>query len=286
MNRRLLAIHAHPDDESSKGAGTVRHYADLGVRCVLVVATGGEEGDILNPAMDRPDVAANLAAVRDNELEKAAAILGFETIHRLGYRDSGMPGTEANRNPAAFTNADEEEALGALVEVIRTERPHVVLGYDDHEYYPHPDHLRVHELARKAFDAAAADDRFPDAGPAWAPDRLYAPVFARARLEALHEAMIARDLESPLGRWLERIPQDDDTRVDVRVPIASTLGRARDALRAHATQVDPDGFWFQIPESVVVNAYPWEDFHLLASRHPATAVSDAHDLFAGLPSRP
>ena len=280
MDYRLLAIHAHPDDESSKGAGTVIHYSDLGVRCTLMVATGGEEGDILNPAMVRPEVAANLPAIRDEELEAAAAILGFKHIYRLGYRDSGMPDSDANERLDAFTNADEESALSAMVSIIRTERPQVILGYDDHEYYPHPDHLRVHDLSLQAFWAAADQERFPDAGPAWAPARLYAPVFGRFRLEKLHEAMVAAGLESPLGRWLERIPEGEDSHVHVRVPIASTLSRARDALRSHATQVDPDGFWFQIPEEVVVDVYPWEDFTLLASRdgggeHP-------HDLFGGL----
>ena len=279
MDRRLLAIHAHPDDESSKGAGTVVHYSDLGVRCTLMVATGGEEGDILNPAMDRPEVAENIAAIREEELETAASILGYTRIYRLGYRDSGMPDSDANRHPDAFTNAAETPALEAMVQIIRSERPQVILGYDDHEYYPHPDHLRVHELAIKAFHAAGDQAQFPDAGPAWSPSRLFAPVFARHRLEVLHEAMLARRLESPLGRWLDRIPPDDDTRVDVRVPVGSTLGRARDALLAHATQVDPDGFWFQIPEAVVVDAYPWEDFHLLARQ--ADGPIDPHDLFGG-----
>lgn len=280
MDRRLLAIHAHPDDESSKGAGTVIHYSDLGVRCTLMVATGGEEGDILNPAMDRPEVAENLAAIRDEELETAAAILGFRHIYRLGYRDSGMPDSDANQRLDAFANADEESALAQMVAVIRRERPEVVLGYDDHEYYPHPDHLRVHDLVLQAFWAASDQALYPDTGPAWGPARLFAPVFSRRRLQTLHEAMLARQLESPLGRWLERIPEGEDSHVDVRVPIASTLGRAREALRAHATQVDPDGFWFQIPEEVVIDVYPWEDFTLLASRdgggeHP-------HDLFGGL----
>ncbi|NNF10738.1 MAG: mycothiol conjugate amidase Mca [Acidimicrobiia bacterium] len=285
MDRRLLAIHAHPDDESSKGAGTVIHYSDLGVRCTLVVATGGEEGDILNPAMDRPEVAANLRAIRMEELDKAAAILGYTEIYRLGYRDSGMPDSEANHRPDAFTNIEEEVALAAMVSVIRTVRPQVILGYDDHEYYPHPDHLRVHDLALKALHAAADPDRYPAAGPPWRVDRLFAPVFSRDRLVKLHEAMVARDLESPLGRWLERIPEDaDDSHVDVRVPIASTLSRARDALRAHATQVDPDGFWFQIPEDVVIEVYPWEDFTLLERTDglEGTDGLDPHDLFGGL----
>ncbi len=280
MNRRLLAIHAHPDDESSKGAGAVAFYADNEVHCALVVATGGEEGDILNPAMDRPEIVENLPAVRDAELEKAAGILGFGTIYRLGYRDSGMPDSAANQRPDAFTNAPEDEALAAIVRIIRSERPQVILGYDNQKNYPHPDHLRVHELGLKAFHAAGDDRQFPEAGPAWEPARLFAPVFSRDRIVRLHAAMLARGLESPLSRRLERIADGEDPRVDVQVPIDSTLTRARDALRSHATQVDPNGFWFQIPEEVVLDNYPWEDFTLLAAS--GSSNTDPHDLFGGL----
>ncbi len=278
MGKTLVAIHAHPDDESSKGAGTVARYADLGVRCVLVVATGGEAGDILNPAMDRPEIAANLPAVRRSEVEKAAALLGFAEIVHLGFRDSGMPDTEPNHHPDAFINTDDDVALGAIVTVIRREQPQVILGYDSHEYYPHPDHLRVHELATKAFAAAADAALFPDAGPPWQADRLYAPVFSRQRLVALDQAMKQSGVESPLGRWLKHFPEEAETPIDARIDISKTLTRSRDALRAHATQVDPDGFWFQIPEEVVIEAYPYEDFVLLGG----TPAAVDGDLFAGL----
>ncbi len=279
MRQTLVAIHAHPDDESSKGAGTVARYADQGVRCVLVVATGGEAGDILNAAMDRPEVVENLSAIRREEVEAAAAILGFADIVHLGFRDSGMPDSEPNHHPDAFVNADEDVALESIVTVIRREQPQVILGYDAHEYYPHPDHLRVHDLATKAFAAAADANSFPHTGPPWQADRLYAPIFTRQRLVALDEAMKERGLESPLGRWLRRFPEEIDTHLDARIDIRSTLTRSRDALRAHATQVAPDGFWFQIPEEVVIAAYPYEDFALLAGTNaPGADV----DLFAGL----
>ena len=281
MKQTLVAIHAHPDDESSKGAGTVAHYAGLGVRCVLVVATGGEAGDILNPAMDRPEVLENLTAIRREEVETAAAILGFADIVHLGFRDSGMPDSEPNHHPDAFVNVDEDVALESIVTVIRREQPQVILGYDSHEHYPHPDHLRVHELATKAFAAAADTSSFLDAGPPWQADRLYAPILTRQRLVALDEAMKERGLESPLERWLDRFPAEADTPIDARIDISSTLTQSRDALRAHATQVDPDGFWFQIPEEVVIEAYPYEDFALLAGAN--TAGSD-EDLFTGLSS--
>ncbi len=151
----LLAIHAHPDDESSKGAATVARYSAAGYRCVLVTATGGEAGDILNPALDRPDVKERLFELRREELYEAAEIIGYDHVIELGYRDSGMPDTEANHHPEALANADFDEVLGRIVEIVRREQPSIILGYDDHERYPHPDHLVVHDLSCAVFDAAA-----------------------------------------------------------------------------------------------------------------------------------
>jgi mycothiol S-conjugate amidase len=278
---RILALHAHPDDESSKGAGTVARYAADGARAVLVTATGGEAGDILNPAMDRPEVAARLAEIRAEELETAAAILGYAEIVMLGYRDSGMPETDDNGHPDAFVNADPEEALGALVAIARSERPEVVLGYDDHERYPHPDHLRVHDLSLELFDAAADGDRFPDAGPPWEIAKLYAPVFTARRILSLHRAMEERGLESPFTRWVGVIDEtrEDDRRL-TRIDVGEYVETARDALRAHRTQVDPEGFWFQVPTEVVRTVYPYEDFELLRSR--VGWQEGEEDLFAGI----
>ncbi|MBT8201396.1 MAG: PIG-L family deacetylase, partial [Acidimicrobiia bacterium] len=145
--RRLLVVHAHPDDEASKTAGTVATYADQGVRCVLITATGGEEGEVLNPVLDQPETQARLAEIRREELDASVRILGYTGLVLLGYRDSGMPDSEANARPDAFINIDEDEVVGRLVEIIRTEKPQVILGYDDHRHYQHPDHLRVHVTA-------------------------------------------------------------------------------------------------------------------------------------------
>ena len=120
-----MTIHAHPDDESSKGAGSVALYSDAGVTATLVCCTGGEEGDILNAAMDRPEIKENLAKVRQEELAEAANIIGYERVHYLGYRDSGMPDTEANANPDCFANAPLDEAVGRLFKIMREEKPHV-----------------------------------------------------------------------------------------------------------------------------------------------------------------
>src|SRR5699024_6207310 len=140
---RLLSVRAHPDDEASKGAATIARYASEGVRSTLVCCTGGEAGEILTPSMDRPEVNDNLADVRLDELRRSVQIIGFSKLEMLGYRDSGMPDSEANRDQRCFARAPLEEAVERLVRIIRRERPHVILTYgDDQQGYPHPDHLR------------------------------------------------------------------------------------------------------------------------------------------------
>jgi mycothiol S-conjugate amidase len=269
MSRTIVALHAHPDDESSKGAGTIARYSDMGIRCVLVTATGGEAGDILNAAADTPEVRSDLAAVRRAELRAAAAIIGYDDVIMLGYRDSGMPGTEENSHADAFVNASFDEILGRLVAIVRSERPEVIIGYDDHEWYPHPDHLRIHDLSEAVFVAAADPARFPDAGEPWAAQRLYAPSFSLRRIRTLGREMADRGLESPFDRWLAGVAPDAVDPPLTHVDISAHLERARSALRAHHTQIDPDGPWFQIPSDVIISVYPYEDFELMASRDGA-----------------
>ncbi|MFI5054746.1 MAG: PIG-L family deacetylase, partial [Acidimicrobiia bacterium] len=142
----VLSVHAHPDDEASKGAATMARYGADGIRTVLVTCTGGEEGDILNPEADSEEARSDLAAVRRRELDESVRIIGYDALHLLGYRDSGMDGTESNAHPESFANADLDEAVGRLVGIVRTERPQVIVGYARDRVYIHPDHLRVHEI--------------------------------------------------------------------------------------------------------------------------------------------
>src|SRR5947209_683128 len=170
----LLTVHAHPDDEASKGAATVARYHDEGVRTVLVCCAGGEAGEIRNPAMDRPEIVERLSDVRREELAQSVAIIGYDEVVLLGYRDSGMPGTPFNEDPQCFACADFEEAIGRLVAVIRREKPQVIITYPDEQAgYPHPDHLRVHDITLPAFDAAGDPDAYPEAGDPWQPLKLY-----------------------------------------------------------------------------------------------------------------
>jgi mycothiol S-conjugate amidase len=281
MSRTILSLHAHPDDESSKGAATVAKLVDQGVRAVLVTATGGEAGEVLNPAMDRPDVVSRLAQVRADELRLAADIIGYDEVEMLGYRDSGMPDSPDNARPEAFRNQDIERVLERVVGIVRRERPSVVLGYDAHDFYPHPDHLRIHDLTVQIAAAAADERRFPQAGEPFQISKVYAPIFTSARIRALHEAMLERTGESPFAGWLDRLDSySDPERRTTRVDVTGYIDRGRAALRAHKTQVDPDGFWFKVPTDVVEAVYPWEDFELMHTE----LLSDAEesDLFDGV----
>ncbi|MFN2608534.1 MAG: mycothiol conjugate amidase Mca [Acidimicrobiales bacterium] len=278
----LLTVHAHPDDESSKGAATVAHYRAEGAHTVLVCCTGGEEGDILNPAMDRPEVRERLHEVRMEELARATEAIGYEEVVPLGYRDSGMPGTPANEDPRCFARAPLDEAVGRLVAVIRRERPQVIVTYaDDQEGYPHPDHLRVHEITLPAFDAAGDPDAFPEAGPPWQPLKLYYVAWSRARIVALHEKFLELGLTSPFDeKWFERPDQDD--RITTRLDVSEHDGVRQAALVAHATQIDPESpFWFGLPPGTV--AYGYDDYILARSLVDTTTPED--DLFAGVRER-
>jgi mycothiol S-conjugate amidase len=277
----LLTVHAHPDDESSKGAGTVARYHAEGVRTVLVCCTGGEAGDILNPAMDTDEVKARLPEVRREELDRAAAIIGYDEVVLLGYRDSGMPESEANAHPDAFANADLDEAIGRLVAVLRRERPQVIVTYaDDQQGYPHPDHLRVHDITHPAVERAADPAWYPEAGEPWQVAKVYYSIWSKRRVEQTHEKFLELGLESPFNaEWLDRPWQDH--RITTSVDIAG-YGHVRlDALLAHATQIDPNSpFWFGLPRDVSESIHPYDDYILAESALEVATPED--DLFAGL----
>ena len=284
---RLLTVHAHPDDESSKGASTVALYAAEGIPATLVCCTGGEAGDILNPAMDRREVHERLAEVRMEELAEAAKIIGYETVDLLGYHDSGMPDSDDNARPDNFWNADLDEAIGRLVAIIRRDRPQVIVTYgDDQKHYAHPDHLRVHDISLPAFDRAGDPDWYPEAGASWQPLKLYYTVWSRQRMIAVHEKFIELGLDSPFGDdWQERFKDDSgDGRITTQVPIGGYYDVRERALLAHATQIDPTSpFWFGLPSEVASEVHPWDDYEL--ARSLVDSASPENDLFAGVPGR-
>jgi len=277
----LLTVHAHPDDEASKGAPTVARYHDEGVRTVLVTCTGGEAGDILNPAMDRPEVRERIDEVRREELARAAEIIGYDEVVLMGYRDSGMPDSEHNAHPENFANAPLHEAVEKLVEVIRRERPQVIITYgDDQRGYPHPDHLRVHDISLPAFEAAGDPTAYPDAGDPFAPQKLYYVVWSRARIQATHDKFVELGIESPFGEdWFKRPSQDDQ--ITTSIDIANWYDVRLDSLLAHATQVDPTSpFWFGLPRDISRTVHPFDEYVLARSRVDSELPES--DLFAGL----
>jgi mycothiol S-conjugate amidase len=284
---RLMCVHAHPDDESSKGAATMARYASEGVDVLVVTLTDGSRGSILNPAMDRPEILADITAVRAREMERAREILGVRQVF-LGFVDSGLP--EGNPLPplpeGCFGLCALEEATRALVEVVRRERPHVMTTYDENGGYPHPDHIRCHQVSIAAFEAAGDPDRFPDAGEPWQPLKLYYNLtFHKRRLLALHEAMLERGIDSPYAEWLDKWvdnPQDD-ARLTTSIPCAEWFATRDAALLAHATQVDPNGRWFACPIDVQKTSWPTEDFQLARSLVDSSLPED--DLFAGIRER-
>ena len=293
----LLTIHAHPDDESSKGAGTVARYRDEGIRTVLVCCTGGELGDIANPAMDQPGVKENLAEVRREELAEATKIIGFDEVIMLGFRDSGMAGSLGNGDLRSFHQAPLDECVGRLVAIIRRVRPQVIVTYGDNQQgYPHPDHLKVHDISIPAFERAGDPSWYPWAGPPFQPSKLYYSTWARARTVGMHEAYVNLGIESPYDeKWLERPWQDH--RISSRVDVSDYYEVRTSALIAHATQIDPTSkWWFGLPHDVLKTVHPFDDYILARSileSHPAEdseeppthdepTILREDDLFSGL----
>jgi mycothiol S-conjugate amidase len=285
---RLMAVHAHPDDESSKGAATTAKYVAEGVDVLVVTCTGGERGSVLNPKMDRPEVWADIAEIRRAEMDAARAILGVEQAW-LGFVDSGLP--EGDPLPplpeGCFALQDVDAAAGPLVRLIRQFRPHVITTYDEEGGYPHPDHIMTHKVTVAAFDAAGDPGRHPDLGEPWQPLKLYYDVaFSRSKVLALHGALLDAGLESPYGEWMQRWADRPDKShlITTRVECAEYFPVRDDALRAHATQVDPDGFWFRVPMEIQRRAWPTEDFHL--ARSVVDSPTPESDLFAGVRGTP
>ncbi|WP_210728070.1 mycothiol conjugate amidase Mca [Cellulomonas septica] len=280
-----MAVHAHPDDESSKGAATTAMYAAHGVDVLVVTCTGGERGDVLNPSYGEVEGGIEgMRAVRTAEMAAAAQALGVRQ-HWLGFVDSGLP--EGDPLPplpeGCFALQPLEVASAPLVELVREFRPHVVTTYDPSGGYPHPDHIMCHRVAYEAYHAAGDPERYRDRGEPWTPLKLYYNHgFSMKRMRAMHDALVAAGRESPFGDWIDsrqarEIPERTATTF---VPVADFFPQRDAALRAHATQIDPDGFFFAIPREIELAQWPTEEYELAHSHVPTTTPED--DLFAGI----
>lgn len=286
MTRRLLAVHAHPDDESSKGAATSARYRSLGDEVMVVSCTGGERGDVQNRGLTPAEHAMaerDMAGLRRLEMSRAAATL--DIAHRwLGYEDSGLPEDSEALPANCFARIPLEAAAEPLVGIIREFRPHVLVTYDEQGGYPHPDHIRTHELSVYAREAAADPTRYPDQGSAWQISKLYYDrTFNADRLEKVYDELVKlkhpqrADLEE-LRAWMSSRQYTTTTHIDI-----GDFFEARDAaLRCHASQVAPDDRFFFWPNDVQRSAWPFEDYELIDSTVETTLPET--DLFAGIVS--
>ena len=278
---RLLAVHAHPDDESSKGAASTAKYVSEGVEVMVVSCTGGERGDILNPGFELGD--RSITEVRKEEMSQAAQILGV--THRwLGFQDSGWP--DGDPKPplptGCFADLPLSEVSAPLVEIVREFRPHVITTYDENGGYPHPDHIRTHEVSLFAW-AAAADPTYKTNEEPWAAAKIYYHhSFSKARVQAMHDACGELGVESPYQEWLDEWQDEDlvSTRVTTRINCANWFPIREAALKSHVTQIDPNGSWFAIPNDKLAQIWPTEDYELAISR--IGEIVEETDLFAGL----
>jgi mycothiol S-conjugate amidase len=295
VTRRLLFVHAHPDDESSKGAATAARYVDEGAQVTLVTLTGGEAGEVLNPSAD-PVSPADMGTIRAAELEAAVAAIGFTRTYGLGYLDSGYHEDFADLPPVCFAREPVDGPASRLAAIVRRERPQVVVTYPEDGGYPHPDHIMCHTVTMRALelaedpDADLGDERGADAAP-WRVSKVYAStIFPKERVLALDAGMREAGLDSPFAAWLEQRPgRLEQPPPDALVDVADWFGRRDAALRAHVTQIDPDGFWFQVPRELERERFPYEAYVVL--RSDVEVERPEPDLFAGLdvqatPARP
>ena len=286
MTLRLLAVHAHPDDESSKGAGTLAYYRSRGAEVTVLSCTGGEEGRVLNEQLPRWAVSMagrDLPGLRRVEMRGAAAVLDIQQ-RWLGYADSGWPEDGESEPINSFASIPLEISAEPLVRVIRELRPQVMITYDENGGYPHPDHIRTHQISIYARDAAADPARYPCAGPSWQIQKTYYDqVFNGPRVQAIYDALFALDPDSELvthmgemRRWFDR-PDATTT----RIPVGEFLETRDRALLSHASQVAPDSTFFLWPNDLQREVWPTEDYQLADSVLPADLPES--DLFAGVP---
>ncbi len=291
QTRCLLTVHAHPDDESEFGAATVARYHHEGVRTVLVCCTDGGSGRIRNPDFEPTGDQADMARIRRQELALAAEIVGYDTVVRLDYPDSGSVNL-TERAPTCFARIPLEGPVRRLVEVIRRERPQVLVTYaDDQRVYPHPDHWRAHEVALKAFDAAGRGEAYPAAGLPWQPLKLYYTITSRERRHLINDKYIALGMEAPFtareGAGLQGRGDPElapgEARVTTRVDVAAFAHKWVEGRRAHRCQVTPAlAGTLSIPQGTVPEVFGVDEYILARdlTGHDKGTVMDEVDLFA------
>jgi N-acetyl-1-D-myo-inositol-2-amino-2-deoxy-alpha-D-glucopyranoside deacetylase len=291
--RRMLLVHAHPDDETIGTGATMASYAAAGVHVTLVTCTLGEEGEVLVPELLRlrAEEADQLGGYRIGELTEAMRLLGITDHRFLGgagrWRDSGMMGTPANEHPRCFWRADLTEAVRELVTVIREVRPHVLVTYDENGGYGHPDHIQAHRVAMAAYDAAADPGFAADDSEPWQIAKVYWSAMPRSVLQAGIDALRAAGEPSFFGgvERAEDLPfAVADELVSTEVDGCERVEAKLAAMRAYPTQISVDGPFFALSNNVGQRAWGIEYFRLVRGAPGPANGQDGRetDLFAGL----
>ena len=304
-----MTVHAHPDDETIGTGGLMAKAVQSGYRVVLVTGTRGELGEIVVADMDTPDNHRRLGEIRAGELEAAMGDLGVTEWENLGYRDSGMMGTEGNRDPRSFWQADLDEAARRLTFLIRTYQPDVVTTYNEYGGYGHPDHIRTHDVAVRAFARAGDSGWYPEqlapeqggTGPAeaegglapWAPSKLYEQAIPASVREAMRERMEAAGEKSwwsepegatpeELEAWHERAAKMlvPDESITTWVDVSDVLDRKWAAIWKHQTQMSPDSPFLRFGPEAWREYWSREAYILRESRIEASTPET--DVFAGI----
>lgn len=287
----FMAVHAHPDDEIFGTGGTFAKLSDEGIRTVLVTATHGEVGEIFDPTYTEEEkdyIFKHMAEVREKELQAAVAALGISEQRYLDYRDSGMVGTEDNKNPSSFHQATFDEAVKRLVRYIREFKPQVMATYDPWGGYGHPDHVQAHRVAVIAYEAAGEKRFYPELElEPWQPSKLYYTAFSRSMFQRTAKIMQEHNIDGP---WNNPAMDTDewgvpDEFITTTIDVRDYISQKRAAVRAHRTQMAPDNFMLVLPDDLARDGLGYESFILSrTANNQLKLASGAHesDLFAGL----
>jgi N-acetyl-1-D-myo-inositol-2-amino-2-deoxy-alpha-D-glucopyranoside deacetylase len=304
-NLLLMAVHAHPDDETISMGGTLAHYAATNSAArgeatdvIVVTGTRGELGEIVIPERDTPDEHERLGETRMGEIAAAMRALGVARWENLGYRDSGMDGTDGNSDPRSFhhrINTNLDDTTEPLVRLIRATQPDVIATYDDFGGYGHPDHIAAAKIARRAWEVAGDPTWRPAAGPAWSPKKLYEVRIPDSQRDAVLALLESRGIESWWSEPKDVPPEElekwrawrammacPDELITTRINIKEQLGAKRRAIQAHATQIKSDGPLLLLSDEDQIALGAREQYRLLAHRLDVEPSLPEEDLFAGL----
>jgi N-acetyl-1-D-myo-inositol-2-amino-2-deoxy-alpha-D-glucopyranoside deacetylase len=298
-------VHAHPDDETISMGGTLAHYAATNSAArgeatdvIVVTGTRGELGEIVIPERDTPEEHAQLGETRMGEIAAAMRALGVSRWENLGYRDSGMDGTDGNSDPRSFhrhINTNLDDTTEPLVRLIRATQPDVIATYDDFGGYGHPDHIAAAKIARRAWEVAGDPTWRPAAGPAWSPKKLYEVRIPDSQRDAVLKLLESRGIESWWSEPKDVPPEElekwrawrammacPDELITTSINIKEQLGAKRRAIQAHATQIKSDGPLLLLSDEDQIALGAREQYRLLAHRLDVAPVLPEEDLFAGL----